>query len=174
MIPSVRFLVALLMLASVGLHPEFGSGQERGPDAAAAIKRIMSSAFARCFIETNGIRTITFVPPTNEEVAEVNALGDDAIDPLTAYLEKQPKDGFTQLFAVRFLMAIHNPRTFDPLAKAFGHDQWEGTRAAALNGMYAISKEKAKPYVKAALTDESDVVKQSATHLWALYDEDAK
>lgn len=170
MTKTIRFATTLILIAGCSVLPERSSCQTSEADR--VIKRIMSSALARCHSEHDGIKSLSFVPPTNEEVAEVTAWGDDAIAPLASYVDSKPNDGFTQLFAVRFLMALHSPDTFPPLARAFGRDQWEVTRDAALNAMFALSEQRAKPYVKAALSDESNVVKQSAAHLWSLYKAD--
>jgi uncharacterized membrane protein YqgA involved in biofilm formation len=84
------------------------------------------------------------------------------------------KNGFTQLFAVKFLMAIGGSSTLGPVKRAFTQDQWEVTRAAALDGTFAVSHAEAKPYVEAALRDSSQLVQQRAHHLLALYQQQYK
>jgi hypothetical protein len=44
-------------------------------------------------------------------------------------------------------MAIDGSSTLGPLKRAFAQDQWEVTRAAALDGIFAVSQLEAKPYV---------------------------
>jgi hypothetical protein len=66
-------------------------------------------------------------------------------------LTYSPKPDLTQLFAVKFLMALCGSSTLGPLKRAFAQDQGEVTRAAALDGLFAVSQVEAKPYVKAAL-----------------------
>jgi hypothetical protein len=178
--PLIQWSRAVKSFPNVGWRRARNANSEcprdscEGPeDASVVIGRIMSSALARCFSRNDGVvKGLTFVPPTNEEVVEVKSLGDDAIAPLASYVDAKSKDDFTQLFAVRFLMALHSPDTFPPLARAFGRDHWEVTRQVALNAMFAVSEQKAKPHVRAALSDESNVVKQSAVHLWSLYKAD--
>src|SRR5262249_4720442 len=97
----------------------------------------MTTVVARCYSTTNGIRRITVEPPTNQEVAEIRALGERAIEPLAAYLDSERRGGRMQWFAVRFLIAVGGPGTFAPLQKAFAEDPWEVTKAAALAGMFA-------------------------------------
>jgi hypothetical protein len=53
-------------------------------------------------------------------------------------------------------------------------DQWEVTRAAALDGLFAVSQVEAKPYVKAALGDMSQLVWRRAHDLWSLYQQQNK
>jgi hypothetical protein len=79
------------------------------------------------------------------------------------------KNGLTQLFAVKFLIAIGGSYTLGPLKRAFAQDQWEVTRAAALDGIFAVSHAEAKPYMEAALVDRSQLVRRRAHELWSLY-----
>jgi hypothetical protein len=146
-----------------------GFGQASDPKSSAAIEQIMTTALSRCYSTVNGVRRISFEPATNQEFAEVKALGQKAVAPLARYLDLQPKNDFTQLFAVKFLMAIGGSSTLGPLKRAFAQDQWEVTRAAALNGIFAVSQAEAKPYVEAALGDNSRLVRQRALDLWNLY-----
>lgn len=138
-------------------------------DAEATIQQIMSSALARCYSTVNGIRRIAFEPATNEEFARIKALGPEAVTPLAKYLDASPQSDFSRFFAVKFLMAIGGPSTLGPLKRAFAPDQWEVTRAAALSGMFTVSRPDAKPFIKAALVDQSHLVRQRARELWALY-----
>jgi hypothetical protein len=68
-----------------------------------------------CYSTVNGVKRITFYPLTNQEVAEVEALGQKAVAPVARYLDLQEKNGFTQLFAVRFLVTIGGSSTLGPL-----------------------------------------------------------
>jgi hypothetical protein len=145
------------------------AGQETGPTAPAVVQEIMTTALSRCYSTINGIRKITFEPPTEPELDQVKSLGEKAVGPLSGYLVLEPKNGLTQLLAVRFLLAIGGSSTFAPLKRAFGQDQWEVTRAAALAGMFSVSQDQAKPYVEAALKDKSQLVRQRAQDLMTSY-----
>jgi hypothetical protein len=82
----------------------------------AVVNQIMADALARCYsITADGVKKIEFVSATNEEFAEVKALGQKAVAPLARYLDLQEKNGLTQLFAVKFLMAIGGSTTLSPL-----------------------------------------------------------
>jgi hypothetical protein len=105
----------------------------------------MTAALSRCYSTVNGVKRTTFEPPTNEEFADVKALGQQAVAPLARYLDLQPKNDFTQLFAVKFLMAIGGPSTLGPLKRALAQDQWGVTRAAALSGIFQVSPAEATP-----------------------------
>ena len=162
---SYAFIVSCIL---IGYAP-LGYGQASDPKSSAEVDQIMTSALSRCYSTVNGVKRITFEPLTNQEFAEVEALGQKAVAPLARYLDLQEKNGFTQLFAVKFLMAIGGASTLGPLKRAFAQDQWEVTRAAALSGMFAASHAEAKPFVEAALSDSSPLVRQRARDLWKLY-----
>jgi hypothetical protein len=170
MIQARRRLSMILLssyIVSGGASPGFGQASD--PKSSATIDQIMTTALSRCYSTVNGIKRISFEPPTNQEFAEVEALGQKAVAPLAKYLDLEPKNGFTQLFAVKFLKAIGGPSTLGPLKRAFAQDQWEVTRAAALDGIFAVSHAEAKPYVVAALSDSSRLVRQRAHDLWNSY-----
>ena len=165
-----RSLCRALMLSCIVIgYASLGFSQTSDPKSSAIIEQIMTTALSRCYSTVNGVKRITFEPLTNQEVAEVEALGQKAVAPLARYLDLQEKNGFTQLFAVKFLMTIGGSSTLGPLKRAFAQDQWEVTRAAALDGIFAVSQVEAKPYVEAALGDSSQLVRQRAHHLWSLH-----
>jgi len=159
---------ALVLSCLVSGSVSLGFGQATDPKSSAVVDQIMATALSRCYSTVNGVKRITFEPPTNKEFADVDTLGQNAIGPLARYLDLQPK-GFTQLFAVKFLMAIGGTSTLSPLKRAFAQDQWEVTRAAALDGIFQVSPTEAKPYVEAALGDKSELVRQYGQHLWTFY-----
>jgi hypothetical protein len=144
-------------------------GQESGSEAPAVVQQIMTAALARCYSTVDGVRKISFAPPTDKELDQIKALGQKAIGPLAGYLDLQAKNGLTQLLAVKFLVEMGGPPTFAPLKRAFAEDQWEVTRAVALAGMFSVSQGQAKPFVEAALKDKSQLVRQRAQDLIAFY-----
>ena len=165
-----RCLCGLLVSSCIVIgDASLGFGQVSDPKSSAVVDQIMATALSRCYSTVNGVKRISFEPATNQEFAEVEALGQKAVAPLARYLDLQPKDDFTRLFAVNFLIAIGGSSTLGPLKRAFAQDQWEVTRAVALDGIFAVSHAEAKPYVEAALGDSSRLVQQRAHHLLALY-----
>src|SRR5260370_39272683 len=110
-----RFLCLILVSSCIiGGEAPLGFGQTSDPKSSAIIERIMTTALSRCYSTGNGVKRISFEPPTNQEFAEVESLGQKAVAPLASYLDLQTKNGFTQLFAVKFLMAISGPSTLVP------------------------------------------------------------
>lgn len=164
---------AILCILLTGESRVLASGQTSGPENSTAeqkIEHIMSSVTARCHSRANGVDRIEFVPPTKSEFAEVKALGEQAVGPLSKYLDLQFKDGLTQLYAVKFLTVLHTSSTLSPLKKTFMEEQqWEVTRAAALSAIFSVSEVEAKPYVEAALKDKSQLVRERALHLSELH-----
>src|SRR5712664_3366513 len=156
---------ALVLSCMISGYASLGFGQASDPKSSAIIERIMTTALSRCYSTVNGVKRISFEPATNQEFAEVEALGQKAVAPLAKYLDLQPKNDLTQLFAVKFLMAIGGSSTLGPLKRAFAQDQWEVTRAAALDGIFAVSHAEAKPYMEAALGDKSQLVRRRAHDL---------
>ena len=155
-------------------YASLGFGQASDPKSSAVIDQIMTTALSRCYSTVNGVKRITFEPATNQEFAEVESLGQKAVAPLARYLDLEPRNGLTQLFAVKFLMATGGSSTLGPLKRAFAQDQWDVTRAAALSGIFAVSHAEAKPYVEAALGDSSPLVRRTAHELWSLYQQQNK
>jgi len=91
---------ALVLSCIVIGNASLAFGQASDPKSSAVIDQIMATALSRCYSTVNGVKRITFYPLTNQEVAEVEALGQKAVAPLARYLDLQEKNGFTQLFAV--------------------------------------------------------------------------
>ncbi len=165
---------ALVLSCIVIGYASLGFGQASDPKSSAIIDQIMATALSRCYSTVNGVKRISFEPATNEEFAQVKALGQKAIVPLARYVDLRPRNGFTQLFAVKFLMGIGGSSTLGPLKGALAQDQWEVTRATALSGMFSVSPDAARPYVEAALTDKSHLVQQRAQELQAFYQKQNK
>jgi hypothetical protein len=102
-----RRLCGLLVSSCIVVgYASLGFGQASDPKSSAVIDQIMTTALSRRYSTVHGVKRITFEPLTNQEVAEVEALGQKAVAPLASYLDLQEKSGFTQLFAVKFLMTI--------------------------------------------------------------------
>ena len=170
-----RRICGLLVLSCIVIgYSTLGFGQASDPKSAAVIDQIMTTALSRCYSTVSGVKRISLEPATNQEFAQVEALGQKAVAPLARYLDLQPKNGLTQLFAVKFLMAIGGSSMLGPLKRAFAQDQWEVTRATALDGIFAVTHAEAKPYVEAALGDRSQLVRRYAHDLWSLYQEQNK
>jgi hypothetical protein len=164
------FLQLLPLLGLFSVFMPLAVAQTSNTTASAVVKRTMAAVPARCHRTVNGVRMITFIPASDDEFETIKSLGSGAIEPLSTYLDAKVPDGFTQLFAVKFLTALRDPAALGALQRAFSQDQWEVTRMAALDGMFATSQTAAKPYVEAALEDKSAVVRHLAERLRTLYE----
>jgi hypothetical protein len=138
-------------------------------DAANKVDYLVNQAIKRCYSSVDGVRKISWEPPTEEDYAQIRLLGDKAVPRLAQYLNADFKDGFTQLIVVKFLITIGTSSTWDPLLQGFAKDQWEVTRAQSLEGLFNLSREKTKPLLETALTDDSPLVRQRAHDLLLLY-----
>jgi hypothetical protein len=142
-------------------------GQIQAPEI--VVKNVMAVALSRCYSNIDGVKRISFEPATKDEFSQISVLGEKGILPLAKYLDLRDKDGFTQLFAVKFIIAIGGQSALEPLKRALQQDQWEVTRAQALAGLFQISPSEAQPYIQASLNDGSSLVRQRANDLWKLY-----
>jgi hypothetical protein len=142
-------------------------------EASTVVRTIMNRSLARCYSKTtDGVNKISWAPPTNEDFIAILALGEAAVPPLVSYLDLDEKNGFTQLLAVKFLIAVNKPSVLRPLERATAADQWEVTRAQALAGLFQVSKSDARTFVDAALHDPSPIMRQRAEELIRFYTED--
>lgn len=90
----------LILLFANAAYPSDQIGNNSRAEA--VVREIMAADISRCHSSVNGVKMISFVPPTDAEVAQIRSLGIEAIPPLAAYLDLKSNDGFTQLFAVGF------------------------------------------------------------------------
>src|SRR5260370_24550874 len=113
-----RCLCVILIVACIfaGDAP-LGFGQASDAKSSAVIQQIMTTALSRCYSTVNGVRRISFAPPTNQEFAEVEALAQKAVAPLATYLDLETKTGFPHLFPVNFPWTPHPPSPLVPLTQ---------------------------------------------------------
>ena len=170
-------LLVLLLLGMFGAPLPFGFAQVGGPTTSDIVKRTMAAALAHCHSKVDGIEAFTFIPPSNDEIETIKALGSAAVEPLSTYVQARADCGFAKvdcgfapLFALKFLTALRNQAALGAFRRAFAQDQWEVIRVYALAGMFETSKTAAKPYVEAALEDTSQVVRHMAESLWTSYE----
>jgi hypothetical protein len=70
-------------------YASLGFGQRSDPKSSAIMEQIMTTALSLCYSTVNGGKRITFEPATNQEFAEVKALGQEAVAPIARYLAKK-------------------------------------------------------------------------------------
>ena len=161
------WLLSIFLIRLIACDPMLS--QQPHDDAAHVVDRIMKEALSNCYSVNENVKIISWQPPTQQEVAAIKKLGDFAVRTLSSYITARSKDGFTQLIAVKFLIALDLQSTIEPLELAISADQWEVTRAQALSGLFAISREDARPFIVAALRDGSQLVRQRAQELFLFY-----
>lgn len=163
-------LAFTIVCLCAGVDQKPAQCQQSAPQASTVVHQIMDSALARCFSSVDGVRRIEFRSPTNVEFAAITTLGESAVPAIASYLDVEPKDGLSQLIAVKFLISIGGTSTLQPLKHAVSADQWEVTRAQALSGLYDLSPEDAKPLIEVSLNDDSVLLRRRAKDLLALYE----
>src|SRR6266478_7779720 len=107
---------ALVLSCIVIGYASLGFGQASDPKSSAIVERIITTALSRCYSTVNGVKRITFEPATNQEFAEVEALGQKAVAPLAKYLDLQPKNDLTQLFGCKSRYFASGATAFCPSA----------------------------------------------------------
>lgn len=74
----------IILIGANAAHPSDQVG--KNTQAEAVVREIMATDPSRCHSSVNGVKMISFVPPTDAEIAEMRSLGIEAIPPLADYL----------------------------------------------------------------------------------------
>ena len=82
------------------------------------------------FTTAEGVKGITRVPPSNEDVEEIKRYGDRAIEPLEEHFASE--NGFEYELAMRFMGVLGGERIIGPFKKVILHDPSASKREYAL------------------------------------------
>jgi hypothetical protein len=108
-------------------------------DAKARVDQIVQRVLARGH-QTNpdGVLSISFMPPTNEDYAEIRAIGIPAISPLAMHLDD--KSDFSQLIAIKFLNSLVDldPTVQSKLQLGLSPDRWVVVRLTSMEALDRI------------------------------------
>ena len=100
------------------------------------VDRVIHRALNRDYSTTNGVKKISWVPPSAEDFAEIKSLGEKAETPLAAYIDD--KNDFVQLLAIKFIDSLEHQsiNTLSPLTRAAtdGH-RWVVVRLASMDAL---------------------------------------
>ena len=103
----------------------------------------------------------TFIPPTTEDVEEIQRYGEDAVPILSDYLNRGA--GFEKYLAMRFLGSIGGKSIIEPLCKVALEDPSPSFRETALLWLSAARWDLAAPIIRrAAQKDSSPEVRRQA------------
>jgi HEAT repeat protein len=124
-------------------------------DANVAVQKIVKGILERGEGRTeSGIRTTTFMPPNDEEVAEIKDWGEQAINPLTQFLDSdEPR---AQLLAVRLLGVVGGPDIIPPLKRALEPNRWVVVRTQALSSLMSAPRTDSIPLIHEVLSRDPD------------------
>src|SRR6266568_8458745 len=100
------FALILFGITFAQAHAQIAATRKGEDKNSARVARIMARALARCRSQVHGFSKISWVPPTNDDVQGIEAMGELAVVPLSRSVDSERKDGFSELIAVRLLAAI--------------------------------------------------------------------
>jgi hypothetical protein len=115
------------------------------------------------------VTRISWVPPTNEDYAQITLLGENAVPALAAYVAPDATPGgFVQLLAVDFLASIRSRSVIRPLGQALDQRNWQVARLAALEALGQRQEEEAISLVQSMFGDNDPLISDHAKQILAL------
>lgn len=167
---SIRDRAAGFLLVFIGISIAYGqtTGNE-APSARADIKSECTDTVIHDLVinilkrgegrTETGIRTTTWIPPRDEDNAKVKNCGEEAIVPLSQFLDSdEPR---AQLLAVRLLGVVGGPGIVSPLQRALEPSRWVVVRTQALSSLMSAPKTDAIPIIRSVLSRDRDPQVQS-------------
>ena len=106
------------------------------------------------FTTAEGVKGITRVPPSTEDVDEIRSYGDRAIQPLAEYLETD--NAFEYELAMRLMGALGGKRIIAPLKKVALYDPSARKREYALRWITQGPWDLASPVITEAAENDRD------------------
>jgi HEAT repeat protein len=113
-----------------------------------------------------GVVRISWVPPSDEDYADIAQVGEGAVPALAAYVTPDAKPGgFIQAIAVRFLGSIGSALTIAPLGEALDPRNWQVARIYALDFLGSMPEPEAISLVCSVLRDNDPQVAERAEEI---------
>lgn len=113
-----------------------------------------------------GVVRITWVPPSDEDCADIAQLRESAVPALAAYVTPEAKPGgFVQAIAVKFLGSIGSASTIAPLGEALDPRNWRVARIYALDFLRSMPEPEAISLVCSVLRDNDPQVAERAEEI---------
>ena len=120
------------------------------------------------FTTTDGVKGITRIPPSSEDVEEIKRYGDRAVLPLEEHLSSE--DGFEYEIAMRLMGTLGGKRIIEPLKKVALHDPSARKREYALRWITQGPWDQAGKVISHAAMHDSDAnVRKVARELLSGY-----
>jgi HEAT repeats len=177
-INATVLLVNLLLLPVAAAKQPTPFLLPRPDSEASRVAEIMQRALARDYSvgdgwttggkAVRGIKRISWVPPADQDYADIAQLGERAVPALAAYVTPEAKPGgFVQALAAKFLGSIGSPSTIAPLGEALDPRNWQVARIYALDVLGKMPDPEAIALVRSALQDKDPTVSEEARHILA-------
>ena len=171
----IHLLVLFACLVSSSTARTSGQTQEvtskndaqDAPDPSSIVNEIIKSTLQRGEGTTpQGYRFSTWIPPTQEDLFRIKALGEQAVAPLSKYLDS-PRP-FAQLLAVRLLGEVGGAAAVEPLKRGLDASRWSVVRAQSLSSLASTPDSMALPIIQDMRKDSDPLVRKRAEDLLTL------
>jgi hypothetical protein len=130
------------------------------------VDRVIHRALNRDYTTTNGVRKISWVPPSAEDFAEIKSLGEKAEIPLSLYIDD--KSDFVQLLAITFIDSLEHQstNTLSPLTRiaSDGH-RWVVVRLASMDVLERTHSPEGLAVIKSMQDDSDPMVSRRAREI---------
>jgi hypothetical protein len=121
------------------------------------------------FVTPTGVKTATWVPPTEADVEQVKCLGSPAVPFIAEHLNS--RRSFGTLLAVRMLGWIGGKDIVPVLARVLRSSNSQTVKISALESLYSASVPDSLPIIKAiSKSDTNPNVREKASQILARYD----
>jgi len=160
------YKAAVFCLIAIG--PCLGQGKVDDAQTTAKVRArvntIIKETIKRGEFTTQGVKAITRVPPSNEDVDEIKSYGDQAVMALEEHFSSA--SAFEYELAMRLMGALGGERIIEPFKKVILNDQSARRREYALTWITQGPWDQAKEIIsQAATTDPDENVRKVAKEL---------
>ena len=148
-----------------------------GRGASSKVEQIVRRSLARCYQQVNVpdqpgtpvVTKISWSPPTNEDIATIKNLGNEAVPALASYFRTETRGSdFEQLIAIRFLGAIGTPETIPVFEGVLKSNDWQVVRLDALDFLGNVPGAESSQMIASVLDDEDPLISSRAKRLLEL------
>jgi len=163
-------ILSLLAMLCGECAAQCGPISRESPDAVRTeVRRIFNRSLdAMQVVTTSGVRATTWVPPDEQDVAQIKCLGASALPAVTEQLNSNRS--FGQLLAIRMLGWIGGREIVPPLARLLKSSHSQTLKVAALEALYSAPPAEAMPVLQNTLkSDANAYVRKKAAEIISRY-----
>ncbi len=167
-----RFPALVVLICLIAIGHCLGQGKVDDAQTTAKVRErvdtIIKETIKRGEFTVQGVKGITRVPPSTEDVDEIKSYGDQAVAPLEEHLYSA--SAFEYEMAMRLMGALGGKRIIEPLKKVILHDESARRREYALRAIVQGPWDQASQVMAlAADTDPDENVRKTAKELLSGY-----